>query len=282
MRIMKLTAVLLAVVLLTACGAASIQTGGVAATTAPVAQFAAAITEGTDIPVTQVISDSVSCLHDYTLSVRQMQTLEQSELVLLSGVGLETFLDEAMTAATTAVDCSEGVHLLKTEAGEDDPHIWLSPTNAMVMAENICAALTERYPMQEDRLRMNTDALLQRLQELDAYGRETLMSLPNRDLITFHDGFAYLANAYGLNLLAAVEEESGSEASAADLTQIVGLVNDYELPAVFTEVNGSSAAASIIAAETDVEVFVLNMAMGEDDYFDAMKYNFDTLKEALQ
>ena len=206
---MKWTAVLLAVLLLTACGASPIQVGGVAATTATVAQFAEIMTEGTEIPVTQVISDNVSCLHDYTLSVRQMQTLEQSDLVLLSGAGLEDFLDDVMTESTRTVDCSEGIDLLKTEGGEADPHIWLSPVNAMVMAENICAALTERYPEQENLLRMNTDALLQHLQELDSYGRDALTDIPNRKIITFHDGFAYLTNAYDLQLLAAVEEESG-------------------------------------------------------------------------
>lgn len=281
MRVTKVLAMLLTVLLLTACGA-PVQTGGVAATTAPAAQFAAAICDGTQIPVAQVITDSVSCLHDYSLSVRQMQVLQQSDLVLLSGAGLEDFMEDVLLTAQNKVDCSAGIELLPMDEHGSDPHIWLSPVNAMVMAENICAALTAQYPAHGETFRLNTDALLLRLQELDTYGQDALSDLYCRKIITFHDGFAYLAQAYGLELLAAVEEESGSEASAADLIQIIGLVNDHQIPAVFTELGGSTAAASVIEGETGAAVFALDMAMGTQDYFMAMTYNFDTLKEALQ
>ena len=79
-----------------------------------------------------------------------------------------------------------------------------------------------------------------------------------------------------------MEEEAGSEASAADLTEIIAQVRENRLPAVFVEANGSVGAASVIRAETGVSVGVLDMAMGGSDYFEAMKANIDTLKEALQ
>jgi len=53
------------------------------------------------------------------------------------------------------------------------------------------------------------------------------------------------------------------------------------LPAVFTESNGSVSAADIIAAETNISVYSLDMAMGGDSYFEAMYHNIDTIKEAL-
>lgn len=281
MRVTKVLAMLLTVLLLTACGT-PVQTGGVAATTAPVAQFAAAICEGTEIPVTQVITGSVSCLHDHSLSVRQMQALQQSDLVLLSGAGLENFMEDILQTVQNKVDCAAGIDLLSMDDHESDPHIWLAPANAMVMAENICNGLTEVYPEHGETFRENTHQLLMQLQELDIYGQDALSDLSCRKIITFHDGFSYLAQAYDLELLAAVEEESGSEASAADLMQIIELVKIHQLPAVFTEVNGSSAAASVIEAETGTAVFELDMAMGTGDYFAAMTCNFDTLKEALQ
>ena len=277
----RLFAAILAVFLLSACAAAPAQSGGVAATTGPVAQFARAIAEGTDVAVSQVITDSVSCLHDYSLSVRQMETVEKSRAVLISGAGLEDFMSDALAAAETTVDCSQGIALRQLE-GEDDPHIWLDPARAAQMAENLCAGLTALYPQHEQTFRANTDQLKARLAELEAYGREALSDLQCRKLVTFHDGFGYLAEAFDLEILAAVEEEAGSEASAADLTEIIALVRENRLPAVFVEANGSVGAASVIRAETGVSVGVLDMAMGGSDYFEAMKANFDTLKEALQ
>ena len=79
-----------------------------------------------------------------------------------------------------------------------------------------------------------------------------------------------------------MEEESGSEASAAQLIELVGLVEQHRLPAIFIEVNGSVSAADVIAAETGVKVYSLDMAMAGDSYFAAMKHNIDTIREAMQ
>lgn len=295
MRFLKLTAMVLAVFLLTACGASPVDVGGIAATTAPVAQFARAITEGTGLTVSQVITDSVSCLHDYSLSVRQMELVEKSRVVLISGAGLEETMEDALAAAACVVDCSAGIALQESQGHEhtheeetsghhheEDPHIWLDPLRAAQMAENICAGLAACYPEYAARFRENTDGLIRRLEELNAYGQAALQELSCRELLTFHDGFGYLVGAFHLEILAAVEEEAGSEASAKVLTELVGLVREHELPAVFTEVNGSPSAASVIRAETGTAVYALDMAMGGSDYFQAMEYNFDTLKEALQ
>ena len=85
-----------------------------------------------------------------------------------------------------------------------------------------------------------------------------------------------------LEILHAVEEEAGSEASAAELIKLAGIVEKHKLPAIFTECNGSTSAAKIISAETGAKLFSLDMAMSDRHYFDAMKYNIDTLKEALE
>lgn len=296
LRLLKSYALLLVILLLCGCGSMVPETVDIAATTGPVAQFAREITAGTDLTVVQVISDSVSCLHDYSLSVRQMEALEKSDLVLISGAGLEEFMEDALAAVSDVADCSAGVELKDMEGQdhhhgheeehshhhEDDPHIWLDPMRAVQMAENICKALTQRYPEYEAVFLQNTNHLTEKLEELYAYGLDTLQDLQCRELITFHDGFGYLADAFDLHIVAAIEEESGSEASAKDLIEMIHLVEEHRLPAVFTEVNGSVSAASVIQAEVGINVYALDMAMGGSDYLQAMKANIDTLKEALQ
>lgn len=289
LRLIRICALLLVLLLLCGCST-EVPTADVAATTGPVAQFAKAIAADTSITVAQVISEPVSCLHDYTLSVEQMKILEQSKLVLLSGLGLEDFMADIL-ADKTAVDCSQGADLLHLEGHDDydghdhghfDPHLWLSPQNAAVMAENICRTLTAEYPDFSETFRNNTDTLTARLEQLQAYGQAALSDLSCRKLITFHDGFAYLAHSFDLEILEAIEEESGSEASAKELIHMVELVEGHNLPAIFTEKNGSVSAASVICAETGVQSYGLDMAMGGSDYFTAMEENINTLKEALQ
>ena len=116
---------------------------------------------------------------------------------------------------------------------------------------------------------------------MQQYGTAQLSSLSTQELITFHDGFSYFAESFDLTILEAVEEESGSEASATEIIHLIKLVESHSLPAIFIERSGSDACAGIISNETGVEIFTLDMAMAGDSYFDAMYHNIDTIKEAL-
>ena len=149
------------------------------------------------------------------------------------------------------------------------------------MAQNICDNLCKLYPQHEKTFLGNTDNLILELEALQSYGEQSLSSLSYREMITFHDGFAYFADSFGLTIEKAIEEESGQEASAAELKELIELVNKHQLPAVFTERNGSVSAAEVIAAETGCKLYALDMAMSGDSYFTAMYHNIDTIKEAL-
>lgn len=257
----------------------------VAATTLPVYEFTSRLCQGTDISVTRLITEEVSCLHDYTLQTRQMRAMEAAQLIVISGGGLEDFL-ELETANVIDASASIALNCGKTDhdhghTHENDPHIWLSPANAQIMVNNIANGLKAQYPQYADRIDTNQDSLIQELQILEQYGTEQLADLSCKKLITFHDGFGYFAEAFGLTIVQAVEEESGSEASAQELIELITLVREHDLPAIFTERSGSTSAASIISAETGTKVFALDMAMSGDSYFDAMYHNIKTVKEAL-
>lgn len=267
----------------------------IAATTLPVYEFTVRLCEGTGLTVTQLVTEPVSCLHDYSLNVNQVRTTEAAELIVISGAGLEDFMSDLL-ARKTVIDSSTGISLFEGghhhdhEHGhedsddhhhEEDPHIWLSPRNAKIMAQNIAAGLSLQYPGYASVFEKNLYALLQDLDALQAYGEAQLSSLRCRELITFHDGFAYLADSFDLVILEAVEEESGSEASAAELIHLIAEVRRHGLPAIFTETLGSVSAAQIIAAETGVPVFELDMIMHGSSYFDSMYRNINTLKGAL-
>ena len=110
--------------------------------------------------------------------------------------------------------------------------------------------------------------------------------LTGQKFITFHDGFQYFAQALGLDLLKAIEEEEGATASAAEIKEVVALIEEYHIPAIFVEKNGSSATAEVIARETGCGVYELDMLMSGDGsgiqaYLDAMSRNLETILEAL-
>ena len=245
----------------------------IAATTLPVWDFTSRLCQDTPLAVTRLVTEQVSCLHDYSLNVRQVKAAEAAQVVVISGAGLEDFLDDLLLDVPT-IDASQGISLLHTEEGheeeehhheedghhhEEDPHIWLSPENAQVMAKNICEGLSRQYPDYEDTFRANLEDLLSQLEALQSYGEEQLSGLQCRELIPFHDGFSYFAQAFHLT----------------------ELVRTHDLPAIFTEVSGSDSAARVIARETGCKVYALDMAMSGDSYFEAMYHNIDTIREAL-
>lgn len=295
-------------ILLSAC---TPRTGGeersqrtVAATTWPVYCFATAVAEGVEgMKVVPVINQPMSCLHDYTLSVTDMKTLEGANLILKSGVGLESFMDAAVNASgTPVVDCAEGVelrHLDEDEAehnheaeedehehGEFDPHIWMDPSRAGEMVENIARVLAGEDPEHAEQYRANADKARAELTTLAEQGKEKLSGLSNRGLITFHDGFGYFAQAFDLYILKAIEEEEGSETSAKGFQELTELIKLGQVPAIFVEVNGSDATAKALSRETGVQVATLSMIMsgegsGMKPYLDVMNQNIDTILEAL-
>ena len=271
---------------------ASVSPAQIAATTLPVYEFTSMLCEGTSLTVAQLVTEQVSCLHDYSLNVRQVKAAEAAEMIVISGAGLEEFLDGVLQNSPI-LDASAGIQLLCPEEAHDhedhdghhhesDPHIWLSPKNAKIMAQNICSGLTKQYPQHEAVFTANLETLLAKLDDLQAFGEAQLGELSCRELLTFHDGFAYLAEAFDLTILEAVEEESGSEASARELIHLIEEVEHHQLPAIFTEINGSVSAADIISRETGATCFALDMAMSGKSYFDAMYYNIAMIKEALE
>ena len=288
----RLPILLILLCLLSGCSAANTSCN-IAATTLPVYEFSSRLCQGTPLTVSRLVTEEVSCLHDYSLNVRQVKTAQSADVIVLSGAGLEEFMEDILEGVPN-IDASAGIELICPEEAHDhdhghgdhhhdsDPHIWLSPAHAKTMVRNIHKGLSGIYPEYTDLFLQNLTKLEEDMDTLQTYGENALSSLSHTELITFHDGFSYFAQAFDLTILEAVEEESGSEASAKELIHLIEEVEHHHLPAVFTERSGSDSAAGIISRETGCKLFTLDMAMAGDSYFDAMYHNINTVKEALQ
>lgn len=294
----NLLSLLLSLLLLGVTGCASApaadaSTTTIACTTYPVYLLAQAVTQGVDgVEPVLVINQQISCLHNYTLTMNDMKAIENSDLLAINGADMEEFLEDVLESRDY-LDCSEGLDLLfNEEEGEDDAHIWLDPERAAGMAANLAAGLSEADPDHAGIYQANAEAVQQELSAFRAELFASLSSLSCRALITFHDGFRYFAEAFGLEIVASVEEEEGSEASARRINELVELIDQYHLPAVFTEVNGSEATAIALAEERGIGVYALDLGMssqnvpeglnGLDAYEWILRQNVETILEAYQ
>ena len=282
----RLFAGLLALVLLCAplsgCAAREAERYDVLASTAPVRAMTAALLEGTGLNCGLVVTESVSCLHDFTLTCALMVMFGLADVVVLNGLWLEDFMEDALRTAKRTITASTGVDTLPGEDGED-PHIWLEPTNCIQMCRNIAAGLSERILDIQTLIVQNLLAVTAEYEAAQAYGEEALKNLSCRELVTFHDGFSYFARAFGLEVAAAMEIEEGSEPSAKEIESVIRLVETEAIPAVFCEENGERQTAETVARQTGTGLFALTMGMdgGAAGCTDAIYHNIDIIREAL-
>lgn len=281
---------LLLAVLLTGCAKTESDNEAltIAATTYPVYCLTLAVCQGVDeVDVCAVINQEISCLHDYTLSVNDMKAIEGADLIVMNGLGLEEFMTDALqSAAGETYACSDGIELIYTQEGEADPHIWLDPERAALMVENIGEKMAQFNEENAEIYKNNAQTAAKELRNRAAQWRDELSVMEHREIVSFHDGFEYFADAFDLTVLRSIEEEAGSEASAKEIAEIVQMIKDYDIKTIFTEKNGSTSTADAIARELDdsVEVAALTMIMsgeigGIDSFLEEMEYNVRTIKK---
>jgi len=309
----RLLPLLLALALLAGCAGPAGESSSdddtltVVTTTYPLYLLASALTREVDgVAVLRLDTGSASCLHDYTLSVNDMKKLARADVVALNGAELEEFMDDALASSpAVSIDCSQNVALLPAldshdveedghdhdhdhahadhDHGDTDPHIWMDPQRYAQMAETLAAGLAQADPDHAGAYESALGGVTAQILAWDADLRALLddarqKGLDLSGLITFHDGFQYFAAAYDLPLLASIEEEAGSEASAKEIVEITQEVRHHNIPVIFTEVNGSDATARAIARETGCAVAQLTMLMdGPDDglenYYNGLRQN---------
>ena len=118
---------------------------------------------------------------------------------------------------------------------------------------------------------------------------DTIDSLPNRNIITFHEAFPYFAEEFNLNIVGVVEVEAGTEPSPKQLEETIKIAKNNNVRALFTEPQYAAKAASTLSKETGIPLYTLDpIVTGDstpnayDDYLNKMKQNLETLKEALK
>ena len=165
--------------------------------------------------------------------------------------------------------------------------MWLTVPNAMVYVRNIADGLAAADPDNAAAYRERADSYLAELQELDEEVRAAIAGIPQdrRVLIVYHDAFQYFAAEYGLELAAAVLPASPSQqASAAAVAEIIEIVADRDVGAVYREPQFAAAALEAIAEEAGVRVLTLYSAAFTDEvgsYVELMRENANALVDGL-
>ncbi len=243
------------------------------------------------VTVKDMTKPQTGCLHDYSLKPDDLKTLEKADVFVINGAGMEAFLDRVIKQQKNLkiIEASRGIRLLKDGNGADNPHVWVSITNAVTYVNSIASQLSEIDKVHADAYKANASAYVQKLAALKKEMHDAIDGLKTRHIITFHEAFPYFAQEFNLHIAAVIEREPGSEPTPKELGGMIETIRKSGLKALFAEPQYSSKAADAIARETGAKVYELDpVVTGDvstdsyDAYINAMQKNKKTLQEALK
>ncbi|NLM75476.1 MAG: zinc ABC transporter solute-binding protein [Clostridiaceae bacterium] len=241
-----------------------------------------------DVRVVNMTQNEAGCLHDYHLTTKDLKTLQNADIFVYNGAGMEDFLDKVISQLPDLklVEASKDIPLIENSDGTINPHVWVSVSGAISQIRNIADGLKETDPVHAEQYEKNALQYIEKLEALKKKMQNELEGIAERDIITFHEAFPYFAQEFGLNIAAVIEDESGSDFSAGELAQIIKEIERTGVKVLFAEPHNAEKA-ELIAEQTGTKLYFLNPVVSgsedaaPDSYEKAMLENLQVLKEAL-
>lgn len=196
--------------------------------------------------------------HLYQPNTGDAVAVTQADLIIVNGMGFETWSADLIANAGTkaqVIVATHGITPLLVE-GEVDPHAWNSLTNGIIYINNIETALSAASPADADTFKANADAYRAELLALHDRALAEIAELPadKRVVVTAHDAFGYLADAYGLTFLAPQGIDTEAEPSARELAELITFLNDTGAGALFVENIANADLIDQISRETGIRI----------------------------
>jgi zinc transport system substrate-binding protein len=234
--------------------------------------------------------------HDLELAPQDVGSVADADLALYLS-GFQPAVDEAIStsAPDTGFDVTQYADLSLTftpidegtaEDEEDvDPHFWLDPMRLADVADAVAERFAAVDPAHADTYSANATALHEELLELDNEMLDGLASCESRDIVTSHNAFGYLADAYDMNQIGITGLTPESEPNPQTLADVTDFVERNDVRTIYYETLVSPDIANTVAAATGARTAVLDPIEGlsdeslGDDYLDIMRANLDQLRE---
>ena len=226
--------------------------------------------------------------HDLELSTRSVDEIDRADLAIVLGDDFQPAVEDAAGrrdgATLVALDAA-GPHLRA-----DDPHVWLDPTRMIDIVEAVAAHLARVDPEHARTYRARAARYITQLRTLDREYRDGLANCSRRLLVTSHDAFGYLADAFQLEQRSVSGLSPDAEPDARKLGELADLARHHAVTTVFSESMVSPNVARTVAREAGgLRVVTLNPLEGLSareqrsgaDYVSVMRTNLRTLQRAL-
>ncbi|MEF2096749.1 metal ABC transporter substrate-binding protein [Bacillus sp. CFBP9009] len=248
--------------------------------------------------------------HDWQPTPNDMAAIQKADFLVYNSPFMETWLSPIQKSldkdGPLFIEASERIPLMEgTEEESDhdndneesdhhdedhkqlDPHVWLSPVLAQKEVQTITDAIVKQDPENKDYYESNSLDYIEQLKELDELYRTTLDKASNKEMITQHAAFGYLAKEYGLTQVPIAGLSPSEEPSPAKLAELKEFAKEQQINVIYFEETTSPKVAQTLAGELGAETEVLNTLEGlskEDQekglsYIEVMKNNLKSLEK---
>lgn len=214
--------------------------------------------------------------HLYRPTRSDVIKLKRADIVFYNGLHLEgqmaellEKLGEKKPAIAIAESLPAGA-IHEDEKGAHDPHIWMDVKNWISGTDIVTRTLADYAPEQTGQFTARASAYKEKLKQLDAHTKEAIASIPEnkRVLVTAHDAFGYLGFAYDIEVFGIQGISTDSEAGLKRMEELVSLLVEREIPAIFIE--SSVSDRNIRALIEGAAARGYKVTIGGELYSDAM------------
>lgn len=237
-----------------------------------------------NVELTNMTETNVGCLHDYTLTTSDMRKLEDADVLVQNGLGLEDFMDRILQTYPDlkVINSSEEVTNILTENEQNNPHIWTSIQNYKQQVQTITQKLIEYNPENASIYQANTEQYLQRLEELQNNYKEQV-NLEGKKAICLNESLTYLAEELEMDVTTVQTNHEESTLSADSLKDLISKMQNENIRIILIDEEDNTQNAETLANETGAIIYKLDSAMSGtgnlDDYLNSMENNLEILKQ---
>lgn len=237
-----------------------------------------------NVELTNMTETNVGCLHDYTLTTSDMRKLEDADVLVQNGFGLEDFMDRILQTYPDlkVINSSEQVTNILTENEQNNPHIWTSIQNYTKQVQTIAQKLIEYNPENASIYQANTEQYLQRLEELQN-NYQTQLNLEGQKAICLNEALTYLAEELEMDVTTVQTNHEESTLSADSLRDLISKMQNENIRIILIDEEDNTQNAETLANETGATIYKLDSAMSGsgnlDDYLNSMENNLEILKQ---
>ena len=244
------------------------------------------VTEGAEnIELENMADVNVGCLHDYTLTTEDMKKIENADIFIANGLGMENFIDKVLASNENMhiVDSSTNIENLISNENETNAHIWTSIDNYIKQVENVSEELQKLDTTNSEKYINNANEYIRKLEELKKEYLENLKNIQGTKAVSLNEAFEYLGQELNMEITTIETDHEESTLSAEMLKNIIDKMNNENIKTIIIDINDNEVNARTIANETGAEIIKLDSGLtgdiNKDAYINTIKYNMEILKQ---